>query len=249
MATQGIAEILRSVALIQDPLKRQDALASHGHNKTLIAILQYAFDPRVQFLLPKGIPPYKRPLKRHDLQGNLYREMRKMYLFHQPHLNISREKRQQYFIELIEHIDPDDGEMMIRVKDKEEPYDGITADLVRLTFPGLLPPLTAEEELGNVLRDGRTLIVTPEVAKILSGETTIETIIKKAVEKGKTPRKPRKLPVKRKYTVPEKKPCPYGCKSKDESGLYSPGPLMRHINQNHSGITVPPVEVETDGGA
>jgi len=106
----------------------------------LRVILSYSLDPRVKWLLPAGVPPYK-PTEFLDQQGNLYRNIRKINLFVEggDHPDMHTIKRETLFIQFLEGLDPEDAKLICSIKDKRIPYKGITSKLVNTAFPGLLP--------------------------------------------------------------------------------------------------------------
>ena len=55
-----------------------------------------------------------------------------------PYPNLKQVKREQMFIELLENVAPADAKMLCAIKDKKLPFKGITEDMVREAFPGLL---------------------------------------------------------------------------------------------------------------
>lgn len=133
----GIAEILKRASKIEDEVGRIHWLRQN-YNPTLQMILQYAYDPRVVWLLPEGAPPYK-PNDLIDQHHRLYTEARKLYLFIEggnPGLKPLR--REQLFIELLEVVDPEDAKLLLAVKDKTIPYPGITKELINKAFPGIV---------------------------------------------------------------------------------------------------------------
>lgn len=134
----SISEILAQCSKLGSTQERAAFLQYHGTD-TLKAILQYALDPRVEWLLPKGVPPYK-PCEFLDQQARLFQETRKLNLFVAggDHPNMHPIKREQLFIQFIEGLDPEDAKLMCSVKDKKIPYKGITANLVNTAFPGLI---------------------------------------------------------------------------------------------------------------
>jgi hypothetical protein len=135
----GVAEILKKISDLPDENSRQISLATCADNTVLVMSLKYMFDPEIVFELPSGEPPY-RPNEYLDQQSNYYSQFRKMYLFIRGgNENLQGLKREAVFIQFIESIDPEDAKMVIAMKDKVSPYPGITYDLVRNTFPGLLP--------------------------------------------------------------------------------------------------------------
>lgn len=187
----GIAEILTQISKIKNFDERQNALATCANNRALIQVLHATFHPEVKFLLPEGVPPFKKLEKSVDAQGSLYREAKKLYLFIDGLApTVAQLKRETIFVQILESLDPDDADLVIGMKDKKMIYPGITYDLVCKTFPGLLPEIT-------------------------------NTV---TVQEDKKPKKD-----KRKNAIP----CPLGCKSSNEDGLFLPGNLSQHMKRVH----------------
>jgi hypothetical protein len=40
---------------------------------------------------------------------------------------------------MLERLDPKDAKLLLAIKDKHIPYPGITEDVIKEAFPGLLP--------------------------------------------------------------------------------------------------------------
>jgi hypothetical protein len=121
------------------------ALLQQSASDPMLAILKYAFDPSIKFVLPEGAPPYK-PCDFLDQEARLYTELRRMYLFIEGgNPNLTKVKREFLFIQLIESIDKGDAELLVAVKDKKLPYKGLTASVVKKAFPNLIPELIDEQ--------------------------------------------------------------------------------------------------------
>jgi Family of unknown function (DUF6433) len=137
----GMAEFLEKVAKLK---KRDEKIAALRANKSyqLLTVLQGAFDPRIQWLLPEGIPPFKA----NDLQDQesvFLRELRKLTYYVQGGAPVkSQAQREIMFIHLLENCAPADALLLCAMKDKKLPANmkGIDAQLVREAFPELLPP-------------------------------------------------------------------------------------------------------------
>lgn len=134
----GISEILDRCSKMTSTTEKVLWL-QHNDNPALRAILQYALDPRVVWLLPKGNPPYK-PTDFLDQQNMLISNIRKINYFVENglHPNMHQIKRETMFIEFLESLDPQDAKLLCAVKDKKIPYKGITVKLVNAAFPGLV---------------------------------------------------------------------------------------------------------------
>jgi len=134
----GVAEILEKVSKISRRSDKVNELRKHD-SFALRTVLQGALDPRVEWLLPEGTPPFKKN-DLVDLESVLYAEARKLYLFVRGgNDSLKPLKRETLFIELLETLDPADADLLCAVKDKKIPYKGINRQLVREAFPGLLP--------------------------------------------------------------------------------------------------------------
>lgn len=111
----------------------------------LRVVLQYALDPNIKWLLPKGKVPYK-PSDYPDAHGVLYKEARRLYLFVEGgNPNLKQPRREYLYIELLESVDKKDAELLVAIKDKKIPYKGINYKLVKEAFPEILPDVEVKE--------------------------------------------------------------------------------------------------------
>jgi len=129
----SIARLLKQI----DDLKKKDhiieALKANG-NINLKKILNGLFNPNVKFVLPEGTPPY-RPSK-FDEPKALLGEINRLYLFVEGgNNNLKPIRREQLFIEILEHINADDAELLIAMKDKKNPFKHINEKIIREAFP------------------------------------------------------------------------------------------------------------------
>jgi len=130
-------EILENISKIKKAEDKINALRS-TNNAALRALLKYAYDPKVKFLLPTGEAPFK-PSPYLDQEARLFTEVRRLYLFIEGgHPNLTKLKRESLFIQLLESIDPRDAKLVNCVKDKKLPFKGITVKIVSEAFPGLI---------------------------------------------------------------------------------------------------------------
>ena len=121
------------------PLKERAALLRYYDCLPMRVVLQYALDPRIEWLLPQGTPPYK-PTDYLDQHGNLQRDIRKLHNFIKGggHPDMHPLKRETLFVQFIEALEPADAALICSIKDKRIPYKGITVSLVNSAFPGLI---------------------------------------------------------------------------------------------------------------
>jgi hypothetical protein len=87
------------------------------------------------FDLPETAPPYtKSEIK--ESHGLLYREMRKMgYLIsgHPDGKELEQMRKEKIFIEMLESIDGDDAELLVRMITKQ-PYPDLSPDVINIAF-------------------------------------------------------------------------------------------------------------------
>jgi len=133
----SVAEFLEKVSKLKRTQEKIDAIKAND-SFVLRVILQAVFDPKVEFLLPEGEPPYK-PNDLVDLEHVLIREARMMQYFVKGfHDDLPQNKREQMFVSLLENVDPKDAKLLCAVKDKKLPYKGITIQHVTEGLPGLI---------------------------------------------------------------------------------------------------------------
>lgn len=138
----GVAEFLEKVSKLK---KKEEKIEALKHNDSFVirTILQGAFDSRIVWDLPEGTPPY-RPSDLQDQENVLIRECRRLIHFVKGGNNLNPLRREALFVELLESVAPADAVLLCAIKDKKLPYKGITEDIVRESFPDLLP--TTEEQ-------------------------------------------------------------------------------------------------------
>jgi hypothetical protein len=138
MARVTVSQILKQISESTDKKNKIDLLRRNKENSAMIEVLRHALDPRIEFLLPEGEPPYNESKFDED-RFRLYNQVRKFYLFVKGgNDNIHPIKRERIFIELLETIDPEDAKLVMAMKDKRLPYKGINLKLVQEAFPGLI---------------------------------------------------------------------------------------------------------------
>jgi hypothetical protein len=133
----SLSEILRNASELDKKQDRIDYLRQND-SAALRALLKYAYDDKVKFLLPEGDPPYK-PNTLPDQEGILYSELRRLYLFIEGgNPNLKPFRREYLFVQLLETVDQHDAKLLIGVKDKKIPYKNLTKKFIQEAYPGLL---------------------------------------------------------------------------------------------------------------
>ena len=133
---EGIGEILKRVNVAKTE-KEKVVILQASSSAAMKAVVGFAYDPRVKWLLPETNPPFKRTVKEMDLQHVFYSETRKLYMFiiDPKSKDLSKMRREQLFIQMLETLDTDDADVLLAMKNKRLP--GVDAKTVKKAFPSL----------------------------------------------------------------------------------------------------------------
>lgn len=136
MARKSIAWILDFTSKLPNEEEQIKCLQAND-NFAIRTILAGTFDPKIKWLLPEGDAPYT-PCEYPNMENSLYLEARRLYLFVEGgNDNLTPLKREAMFLELLQTVTPEDAKMLIAVKDKKLPFEGLTAKTVLKAFPNL----------------------------------------------------------------------------------------------------------------
>jgi len=130
-------EILTKVNNAKDKPKKIEVLRKYDTNE-LRMLMKGAFDPRLEWLMPEGKPPYKpneAPIGTEHTW--LKQEVKRMFHFLKGgNPQLSQMKRDNMFIQMLEGLCAEEAKLLIQVKDKElnKHYKGLTANLVKEAF-------------------------------------------------------------------------------------------------------------------
>lgn len=145
-----VPQIFEEVEKQSSKQKQIEILRSYD-NQVLRGILELNFIPQYKLLLPEGAPPFKRDDRTPDgySETNLYTEFRRMYIWLKPDTNVSKVKREQLWIQMLEGLHWKEADLLNLMKDKKitSKYKSITYDLISEAFPGMLPPKPVEKEV------------------------------------------------------------------------------------------------------
>ena len=132
-----MSEIATKINNAKDKPRKLKVLQDHD-SVALRQVLKGAFDPNIDWLLPKGDVPYKvndAPIGTdHTI---LSQEAKRLYLFTKGGDNtISQNKRETTFIQMLEGLSAEEAEFLIAVVNKKinNKYKGFTANLVKEAF-------------------------------------------------------------------------------------------------------------------
>jgi hypothetical protein len=130
-------EILLKVNNAKDKPKKLKVL-QHYNTAELRMVLKAAFDPKIEWLLPEERPPYQQNEAPEGTEHTyLKREARRLYHFIKGgNPNLSQNKREAMFVQILEGLTKEEADLLIAAKDKElnKKYKGLTANLVKEAF-------------------------------------------------------------------------------------------------------------------
>lgn len=124
--TKYITEILAEIN--EDVTK----LTNYRDNYAIKTILDYAFTPERKMILPDGTPPFKKDTNPLGMSpANLYQSIKKFYVFLRK--DLTKIRREQLFIQLIEGVHPEEAALCIAIKDQKltSLYPNIKAKVVK----------------------------------------------------------------------------------------------------------------------
>ena len=131
-------EIATKVNNAKDKPRKLKVLKDHD-SVPLRQILKGAFDPKIEWLLPKGddIPYNKNDAPIGTEHTLLSQEAKRLYLFTKGGDNtLSQNKRETLFIQMLEGLSAEEAEFLVTVVNKKvnNKYKGFTANLVKEAF-------------------------------------------------------------------------------------------------------------------
>ena len=140
MSTKTFDSIFKQV---EQSTKKEDKIRILRENSssTMKAILGYAYDPYVEWLLPETDPPYEALPQNADAEITLQGGQKQFYLFvkgpTETQKNLKQTRRELLFIQLLESVHPDEAKVLLGMKNRKLPYRGLTRKLVAEAFPNL----------------------------------------------------------------------------------------------------------------
>lgn len=145
-------EILSAASSAKKNNEKIEILRKHDC-AALRKLLIYAYHPGIKWRLPAGKVTY-RPCDLVGIEGKLYSEVRRLYLFadgevlpSQQHLTQAvlgkdrpgQFKREKLFVQMLETVHPDDAKILLAMRERKLPYKGMNQYIARLAFPDMLP--------------------------------------------------------------------------------------------------------------
>ena len=130
-------EILTKVNNAKDKAKKLEILTQYD-SPSLRQILKGAFDPKIEWDLPAGAPPYianEAPLGTEHTY--LDQEAKRLWHFVKgADANLNKMRKETLFIQILEGLHKSEADLLINVKEKKlnNVYKGLTANLVKEAF-------------------------------------------------------------------------------------------------------------------
>lgn len=143
----SIHQVLEEFDKAKSKEAKISVLKAYDH-VVLRGILQINYDPRVRINLPEGEPPFKKdtsiPLGYSET--NLFTEFRRFYIWLDSTVNLTRMRKEQLFIQMLEGLHWTEAEVVCLAKDRKlnTKYKSLKEDIVREVWPDLLPPKVKE---------------------------------------------------------------------------------------------------------
>ena len=142
-----VPQILEEVEKAVGKENKIKVLKAYEH-PVLRGILQINYDPRVKVNLPEGEPPFKKDtsIPVGYSETNLYTEFRRFYIWLDSGTNLTKIRKEQLFMQMLEGIHWTEAELVCLAKDRkiQTKYKSIKEDLVREAYPDLMPPKVKE---------------------------------------------------------------------------------------------------------
>lgn len=140
MSTKTFDSIFKKVEEAKTKAEKIQILKNNS-SPVLKQILGLTYDPRVNWLLPEGTPPYTPLSENADAEITLQYASRQFYLFiegnNETQRNLKQIKRESLFIQLLESVNPAEVKVLLGMKERKLPYKGVTRKLVAEAFPNL----------------------------------------------------------------------------------------------------------------
>ena len=132
-----ISEIFTKINNAKDKPKKIEVLRQYD-SPGMRVILKGAFDPKIEWELPEGTPPY---IENEAPAGTehtyLEVEARRLYNFAKGGNNtINKIRKETLFIQMLEGLHASEAKVLIDVKNKSlnKSYKGLTSDMVKEAF-------------------------------------------------------------------------------------------------------------------
>jgi hypothetical protein len=139
---KNIYEILEEFEAATTKADRQRVLAENA-SQHFLWVLKYTFDPQYQFYIKSFPKDYIKPDTFPGIRyAGIESEIRRVYLFLKGNETadaMSLEKMNQVLVQLLESFEPQEAQIFVNMLKKDLQVKYLTYNLVKETFPNLLP--------------------------------------------------------------------------------------------------------------
>lgn len=132
----SVAEVLQKSGKFEKVEDRVKYLRDND-TKALRAILYFCYQPDIKWLIPPTDPPFKPTGPEEDVQNVLkatYNKLR-IYVKGGGYDNMNKTKREMQFINWLESLDSEDSKLVLSIRKKKIPYEGVTRHMCKKAFP------------------------------------------------------------------------------------------------------------------
>lgn len=138
MATISLAEIINTACELPNKQEKIEWLKKNNSNP-LRTVLKVMYDKSMKLNIPNTAPPYT-PSEMPESHGLLYRETRKLPYFVKGYDgdNLNPIRREALFIQMLESVDKDDAELLIKMI-AQKPLKGLPASVIVEALGDIIP--------------------------------------------------------------------------------------------------------------
>jgi hypothetical protein len=140
---KNIYEVFDEFEVASSKKEKMDVIEKNL-SQTLVQVLELAYHPQYEWLITEMPDNYILPTDM--LPGlspqTLSTQLRKLYLFRKGDTgaeNLTKEKRNQLLIQILESLEPREAEVIIGIFNKDLGVKGLNYKFVKEAFPNLLP--------------------------------------------------------------------------------------------------------------
>ena len=131
------SEVLEKLGKLKTK-KQKVKYLQDNNSDSLRMVIKSSFDPKIVWLLPEGPVPYvPNDAPEGTEHTDLAYEARKLYNFvNGGNGQISQNKREALFVQMLEGLHPDEAELLVAAKDKalHKEYKGLSTNVVKEAF-------------------------------------------------------------------------------------------------------------------
>jgi hypothetical protein len=133
-----VFEILEAAGKARSKQEKIEILRKY-ESWALKDVLRASYDPKVEFTIPAGSPPYEPNLPESTPSNLLRKNVDFQYIVKNGAGDtMPAFKREKLYIAILESIHPKDAEVVINMVNKKKPANGVTLKVVQEAFPSLI---------------------------------------------------------------------------------------------------------------